>query len=80
MAPIKEDPMYAIGNEELAELPEIGETILCPTCGQLHPVEYGEKVLPDGSKEPSLILAFYRCGKKSYLAAVNGKSVVGRKP
>jgi hypothetical protein len=72
--------MYAIGNEELEQLPEIGESVLCPRCGQLHPVQYGERVLPGGNKEPSKTLAFYKCGEKSYLAAINGKSVVGRKP
>jgi hypothetical protein len=72
--------MYAIGNGELEALPEIGETVQCPRCGEIHEVVYFDTVLPDGSTEPSSTLAFYKCGEKSYLAAVNGKSVVGRNP
>lgn len=33
---------------------------------------------PDGSR--SDVLLFYKCGNDSFLAAVNGYSVMGRKP
>lgn len=64
----------AIGNNELGD--EIGESVTCPRCSGEHPVLYGERVLPDGSREPSRTLGFYRCGDKSYLCAVEGRSVM----
>ena len=68
--------MFSISNEELIKASEIGETIICPYCNNKHKIEYGEKVLPDGSRVTSKIIAFYRCGDKIYLAAVNGKNVI----
>ena len=41
----------AIGNDELAKAPPLGETIACK-CGQTHPIEYGDEVLRDGTKKP----------------------------
>lgn len=66
--------MFAIGNDELG--PPIGETVECPHCGGTHRVEYGEKVLKDGTKEPSRLLGFYRCGGHAYLCAIGGMSIV----
>ena len=67
-------PYLAIGNNELGEV--IGKTITCPICGKLHPVEYGDEIRPDGTKVPSKLLAFFRCGGKVYLAGVNGRSII----
>lgn len=63
-------PFIAVGNDELGE--QVGETIICKQCGQHHAIEYGDKILPDGTKEPTKLLAFYTCGKVTYLCAING--------
>jgi len=70
----KKIPFCAIGNDEFCE--PVGETIVCPLCGQIHPIEYGYKVNADGTKTPSKILGYYKCGNDAYLAAVNGRSVM----
>jgi len=69
-------PFTSFGNDELAGKPELGKTITCPHCGKVHDIVYGEKVLPDGTTEPSKLLAFYTCGEKTYLAGVNGKNIM----
>ena len=70
--------MFSIGNNELAKADPIGDTIICPKCGDTHTIEYGNEVLPDGTRRPSKLVAFYKCGKSIYLAGVNGKSVMGK--
>ena len=71
--------MLAIGDNELQDAPDIGETIECPYCGETHAIRYGDKILEDGTKIPSKLLAYYICCGKSYLAGINGKSIMGRK-
>lgn len=68
--------MFTIGNDELKEKQDLGETIICPRCGEIHEVEFGEEVLKDGTRVPSDSLAFYKCGKKCYLCGVDGKSII----
>jgi hypothetical protein len=65
-------PMLAVGNDELGG--PVGEEIVCRICGGRHPVEYGEKVLDDGTKVPSKLLAFFKCGGKAYLCGIDGRS------
>jgi hypothetical protein len=48
-----------VGNEELIGAPRLKESITCDLCGQKHEVEYANKVLKDGTKVPSKLLAFY---------------------
>ena len=67
-------PYVAIGNDELGS--PIGETVTCPHCAGMHPVKYGDQVLPDGRREPSRLLGFYDCGGKTWLCAVDGRSVM----
>lgn len=67
--------MFAIGNEELEKAEPLGDSILCDKCGQQHMIEYADEVLPDRTKRKSKLLAFYKCGDKSYLAGINGKRV-----
>ena len=67
--------MFSIGNNELKKKEALGDTVTCNRCGESHPVEYGDEVLPDGTRKPSKLLAFYKCGEKSYLAGVNGKKL-----
>ncbi len=62
--------MLAIGANELHE--PLGDTVECRKCGQQHPIEYGEEVLKDGTRKPSKLIAFYKCGDNSYLAGING--------
>lgn len=62
--------MLVIGADELHE--PLGDTVECPQCGQQHSIEYGEEVLKDGTRKPSKLLAFYKCGDKAYLAGING--------
>lgn len=66
--------MLAIGAEELDGA--IGENITCPHCGRMHPVEYGEEILKDGTRKLSKTLAFYKCGKKTYIAGIAGKAII----
>lgn len=70
--------MFAIGNEELAGKPKLGKTIKCTICGKRHRVKYGNRILPDGTKEPSNLLAFFKCGGKSYLCGINGVDIRGK--
>lgn len=67
--------MFAIGNDELNGKKRIGETVVCRECGETHSVEYGEKILPDGTKEHSKLLAFYRCGEQTYLFGIDGFAI-----
>ena len=69
--------MLAVGNNELENNGSVGRDILCDKCGEYHEITYGEKVLDDGTKEPSNMLAFYRCGDKTYLAGIDGKLLKG---
>jgi hypothetical protein len=68
-------PWMAIGNKELANLPDIGETTLCWMCGKQHEVEYGEEILIDGTKIPSKLMAFFKCRGRLYMCGINGKEL-----
>ena len=72
----KEGNMFAIGNDELGKLPEIGKTYLCPHCGKRHRVrvQYNETQV-NGEWVPATILAYVKCGKKLYLVGINGKEL-----
>ena len=72
---MKKIPYFAIGNDELNEKALLGKTIACKMCGKRHRVTYGHQILQDGTKELSTALAFYKCGRKSYLAGIDGKQV-----
>lgn len=67
--------MFSIGNDELEKLPDLGKEIICPHCGEIHKIQYGETILPDGTTEPSTTLAFYVCNGEAYLAGVDGKAL-----
>lgn len=68
--------MFAIGNDELANCPSICKTIKCKICGEIHNVEYGDKINSDGIKEKSN-LAFIKCPSngKCYLVGIGGKEI-----
>lgn len=65
----------AIGNDEIEKAPQLGDFILCCSCGKRHRISYGDEILADGTKKPSTLLAFYKCKGKLYLAGINGKGI-----
>lgn len=69
--------MFSIGNDELEKKKDLGDMVKCKACGKMHKVEYGKKVLPDGTKEPSKMLAFVNCKEtgKQFLVGINGKEL-----
>ena len=71
-------PYFAIGNDELAKKPALGETVLCRVCGERHDVEYGKEKDPvTGLMKESKTLAFYKCpvNGKLYLAGIDGREI-----
>jgi len=62
-----------VGNDELGE--PLGASIKCRMCGIDHAIEFGERILPDGRREESRSLSFYRCGKAFYLAGIDGREL-----
>jgi len=71
---MSEIPFVAFG-DELADLPKLGDKILCSRCGRMHKVRYGKKVLEDGRKVESKTIAFVKCGGELYLVGVKGKDI-----
>lgn len=70
-------PFVAFGNDELSGKRDVGEYEKCNNCGNLHEVQYGDKVNPDGTKTKSKLLAFIKCPENDalYLVGVGGKCV-----
>lgn len=68
-------PFITFGNDELEKMPDLGEEIVCPHCGKKHKVEYGKKVLRDGTKVEDKMLAFVQCRDEIYLVGVNRKDI-----
>ena len=70
-------PFVAFGNDELDENAPVGSRETCPNCGELHEVGYGETVKPDGTREPSDLLAFISCPENdaTYLIGIKGKLI-----
>ena len=67
--------MLTIGHDEIESASKLGKTIVCEMCGKRHKILYADKVLSDGSSVPSMLLAFYKCGKEEYFAGINGKDL-----
>lgn len=68
-------PFIASGNDELSDKEDIGDTVVCVRCGELHRVKYGVEISDDTTKTPSKLLAFVDCGGSTYLVGVNGKRI-----
>ena len=66
-------PFVAFGNNELGE--QVGDCAVCPHCKKKHKVEYGETINKDGTKSPNKVLGFVKCGKESYLVAIDEKLI-----
>lgn len=69
--------MFAIGNNELNNCPPVPEDgmTVCPACRELHPIEYSERINSDGTREPSKMLGYVKCGEKCYLVSLDGKTL-----
>ena len=63
--------MFAIGNDELKRKPLLTDIIKCKICGKAHKIEYGK----DENGKESKLLAFFKCGDKTYLAGIDGKDI-----
>ena len=68
-------PFVMFGNEELANLPALGDEVLCPRCGIMHRVILGKCKLDDGMEVETKIVAGYKCGGRLFLAGVDDKDV-----
>ena len=66
--------MLTVGNDELAR--PLLDKELCPHCGELHDVHYGDKINSDGTKTKSKLIAFIKCGKSLYLVGVNNRLII----
>jgi hypothetical protein len=66
---------FAIGNDELINKPTIkeGDMIVCPKCHKQHKIVLGTNM--DTGKK-SNTLQYYKCGKDTYLAGINGKCII----
>lgn len=70
-------PFIAVGAGELGAP---ANEILCPHCGNMHPIKYGTSrtLLPDGTwsePKPDGLLGYYKCDGKVYLATLNGRLI-----
>jgi len=74
--PMPKIPFIMLDQSDLGD--PIGETVKCPHCHQDHKVEYGQRRLEDGTLVPSKMCGFFKCGGKSYLCALDGRSVMKR--
>lgn len=68
-------PYTIFGNDQLKTQPYLrdGDGIICPHCRDIHHVQYGTNEM--GKKTDALMS--YNCGKKTYLAGINGKLIIG---
>lgn len=69
----KEIPLLSIGSNELGE--PLGEVLLCKLCGETHSVLYANKIMEDGARIKSKLLAYYKCGGKEYICGFNGFTI-----
>ena len=70
--------MFAIGNEELTNKPDlINKTITCRICGEQHAIEYGTSKNEKGEDVIYKGISFYKCpvSKKSYLGTIDNKLI-----
>ena len=69
-------PYVGFGNEKLDKLPIVkeGDRVECVRCGKDHQLESGTV-----KGEKSNLLLFYKCGKRLYLGALDGRLMVGVK-
>jgi hypothetical protein len=63
-------PFLAIGNDELGE--PLGDTVTCPHCGETHAVVHAESIDGFGNVIGRGSVAWYKCGRTSYMAGIGG--------
>jgi len=68
-------PFIAFGNDELGVPLRKGDLIDCPLCARIHPIPCSKDAVT--GKETNIVL-FYKCGKKTYLAGIDGRSILHR--
>lgn len=71
-------PFLSISVNELKNLPDSlnkGDKITCPRCNKKHVLKAGKT--NDGIE--NTLLLFYKCEKNTYLASIDGKSIMHRK-
>jgi hypothetical protein len=66
----EEIPFVAFGNDEIEKMPEAKNYIIHKLCGKKHKIKYGTT---DGKE--NRMLGFINCGRKAYLATINGKEI-----
>lgn len=66
-------PHLAVGNDQLGG--NLGKTISCPHCKEVHEIKNSRKKLPNGETEESKLLQFYECGEHTYLCGINGRRI-----
>ena len=57
--------MFAIGNDELARNPKVGDKALCPKCGKMHKVRQSVPTL----------LGYVKCKRHCYMVSIEGKLI-----
>lgn len=69
------DNIFTISNAELEDCESLGDEVVCKNCGNVHKVKYGDRVLEDGTKVPSKVLAYIKCDNNDqvYLVGISGK-------
>lgn len=72
--PLEKEPFVAFTDDELGSSVEPGTLVVCPACGDAHPLA---GATDKATGEPSEMMMFYRCGESSYLAALGGQLLPG---
>jgi len=69
--------MFAITDDELYKNQPLEENFICYDCGEQHIIKYGDKILEDGTKVKSKLLAYITCPKtnNSYMVGINGYKI-----
>jgi hypothetical protein len=65
--------MMAVGNDELGKSIPDDARVQCHICGRAHKIQYGKSQ----NGEETRLLAFYRCGKSSYVCGIAGRLLPG---
>ena len=72
---INDVPFVAIGNDEIAALPDLGPTIKCWACGERHEVQESREIDKDGKDIGPGALNFFKCPKdgNTYMCGIGGR-------
>ena len=74
--------MLSFSNDEIKSLPEVPKdgNVVCPHCGEVHKIGYGEKKNDDGTYSPSNSLGFIKCPENgsNYIVSLNGALITSK--